>query len=680
MAHKPEGGSGGGDGLCMIDPLVLGGVISDLGTMEAAINAETRGLKAEFEKVGVSVAPVNDLVNLAQWLHGELPMLRRRHAAVVLMETQGMPFSPGTRMLSVPSDPTLAAQRAGEFAARRIRDGLDGKPPGRQGMIDAAAALRKLTAAKRRLNADEVAFLQALYGELGRDVYRVPVNLSDKAAKSAVADGLLLLSNNKLGGGFDKLPAEIRQDLRDTGWRYWNSPNDKATDPLRGKGFPDLARFLLNSDPAGKVASGDEFASGFSRSTVDNLRLQQWLKSEYSEVDPPGEMARTALLSTAEIQQFLNLISRSHKASAELMSDPDAVRILLKHGWEDQGAGFAQLTAWAAKAALDPSSPEFLMAKRATADLINAVTVNGSEDGEPDHMMFMESVKWVRSNPEIAQAFSKLIAANIGDFGDDEPSPVAGPGDEFHLRISTDQRHRFAMLASTDQEARLILRIAAAAYKAGILADPTDAEARSVAGIDAMVIAAAHNAVYYDNVDKADVANQANAAARADDLLVKSIANQLFGEGIGMIPGGKVVGAGKYVLSRIVDEGIMEIPELPPVLPTTVDTDADADGYGVAEGHAGHDLATARLRADPGQAADLPPQLIERDHDGRPGLKDFDRMNSRQRDQLKAWAEQVGGAAYVDTYANKFLDYYAAAKRVDGGEEGIRNWVEAPTR
>jgi hypothetical protein len=116
--RKAEGGSGGsGDGFCMIDPVVLGGVINDLAAMEAAIIAETRGLKAEFELVGLSAGPVNDLVNISHWLRGELPMLRRRHAAAVLLQSQGMQWYPGTRMLAMPEDPDAATQQAADLAA-----------------------------------------------------------------------------------------------------------------------------------------------------------------------------------------------------------------------------------------------------------------------------------------------------------------------------------------------------------------------------------------------------------------------------------------------------------------------------------------------------------------------------------------------------------------------------------
>jgi hypothetical protein len=284
--RKDEGGSHGSlaEGFCMIDPTVLGGVINDLANLEAAIASETKGLKSDFEKVGVSAQPVTELINVAHWLHGELPMLRRRHAAAVLLGSQGMPFAPGTKMLSMPEDPAAATKRAGELAASRLRDALDGKPPGKDGITAAAKVLRQITGKKGRLSADDLAFLQAVYGGLGRAVYRIPDQLgNDNPAKSAFVDALLLLSNDKLGGGLDKMPAEISQDLRDTGWQYWNGPGDKATNPFHGDGFPARSYPETSSRPDWAAPQSTTCASsnGCRRNTPQLHRPNRWPRPRF---------------------------------------------------------------------------------------------------------------------------------------------------------------------------------------------------------------------------------------------------------------------------------------------------------------------------------------------------------------------------------------------------------------
>jgi hypothetical protein len=111
----------------------------------------------------------------------------------------------------------LAAKQAGELAAQQLRDALAGKPTGKDGIVAASNTLREITGSKGR---------------------RVPDQLEeDKTARAAVANGVLLVSND-------------------------NTPSDATTcpDPLRGNGFADLAK--LNHDPESKIAPGTNSAPG----------------------------------------------------------------------------------------------------------------------------------------------------------------------------------------------------------------------------------------------------------------------------------------------------------------------------------------------------------------------------------------------------------------------------------
>lgn len=693
----------------MINPVVLAGVIKDLATLESAITSETKALKSEFDKIGVQATAVNDLRRVGAWLHGQLPMLRRRQAAAALLESQGPVLPPGVDMQSLPEDAGAAFVLAGELAGQRVLDNLDANSSDASEATAAAAAIQRITARKGKLTGDDLAFLHAFYNRLGRGVYRVPGQLGDdKAAKAALVDGLLILSNEKAGGGFKTLPLEIRQDLLDTGWRYWNSPGDKAAAQFKGQGFPDLARFLLNRDPKSTVAPGDEFAVGLARSTVHVRKLQQWLKREYGSTvtgNPPEQMARTPQLNTSEIQQLLGLIGASHKAAADIMSDPEAVRAMFNGAWDDKGAALAGILDWAAKAALDPTSPDFVLAKRATADLINAVTTNGSSSDQTsaDRNMFKDMVAQVQSNPELARAFSKLIAANLADFGAPEPSKTVGPGDEGHLRISTDRRHRFAMLASMDQQARVILKLSATVYKTQASAHPTYTEAKALGFIDALITAAAHNAIYWTHREDADQANRAIAEAQADDAMVKAVAGYVFGSLISWVPlkpgasvatAGKpatpenpvkfdhVVDAGKWVLSWIINDGILSTPEQEKVIPTAIDTSRDATGADVAQNQAAYDIATARLRTDPTgkSVAGLDPRILEHRPGGKLQLKDLENLTDLQRADLQKWAQTEVGVEYLEAYANTFHTSYTSAEKIEDGPTGLTNYVEAPTR
>ena len=683
MARRDEGGrSGNGDGLCMIDPVVLGGVIKDLATMETAITTELKGLKAEFDKVGVSAQPINDLMNVAHWLHAELPMLRRRHAAAVLLANQGMPLAaPGLKMLSMPEDPAAATKQAGELAAARLRDALDGKPPGMDGIVAASNALRQITGRKDKLTPDDLAFLQGMYGGLGRDVYRIPGQLGDdKAAKSAFVDGLLMLSNEKLGGGFDLLPTEIRQDVRDNAWTYWNVPGGKDRDPA--KGFSELAGFLQNRDPQGTISPGKDFAVGIARSIADELRMKEWLKDEYTGgVKPPSEFGNNVYLTKAQGQDLLSLVTMNHEASAELMGNSQFIRLVVGEDWDDDGKAVAGLTSWAVKAAADPSSPEYRLAKEATAELINIVTTNSNDQEDPHSQGFKEALQGMKNNPMIAQAFSRLVAANISDFGEDEPGTLTATGVDGNLEIPTEVRYRFAMLASMDPDARTILQIAAEAYKLTVFTGPHPGSeaATKVAAIDGIIVAAGHNALYYDNVDAADGQNAARKAARADDQARLAVLRQFYDTLAGTVSGGTPIGLAKTALSQLLDDGL-KLPEPATVLPGKVPTDADASGVLVPEARGAHDFADAHLRADGDRGTSgLRPELFKKGADGHPQLKELSEMTGEQRRVLRNWALANGGEGYVSTYASLFARTYGDGEKVDDGQVVMKAFTDDPT-
>jgi hypothetical protein len=686
MALKPERGSGGtlADGLCMIDPVVLRGVINDLATIEAAITAETKGLKAEFDRIGVPATAVNDLTKVAAWLHGELPMLRRRHAAAVLLASQRMEPVPGTKMVSMQEDPALAAKQTGELTATRVLAGLDREPPNRDPAVAAAAAVRQITARKGRLSADDLAFLQAFYGGLGRAVYRVPGQFGDDpAAKSALVGGLLMLSNDKFGGGFDKLPPEIRQDLRDNAWNYWNLPGGKDRDTPPGTGFTELVTFLQNRDPKGTVPPGKQLALGLARSMADEFRIKEWLEDEYggTRTGLPGQMDKNVYLTRSQAQDMLSLVSLNHNADAELMADRAFFRLVLSQDWDDDGKAVADLTNWAAKAAADPTSADYQLAKKATADLINIVTTNGSDEDGPHPQVFQTAANGAKVNPEIARAFSRLVAANISDFGEDDPGSTIASSTKGDLEIPTDKRHRFAMLAAMDPQGRAIMRIASQTYKMAALADRSSEHesALRASAIDGIIIAASHNALYYDNIADSDDKNKARTAQIADEQAVTSILRQFYDTSAGTVSGGTPIGLAKMMLTKLLDEG-MKLPEPAPVLPGKVSTDADATGALVPQARAAHDLAEARLRNDgtPDKTG-LQTELLEPGPNGHPKLKDFADMNGSQRAILRRWAEQNGGADYVKTYTDNFGLLYTDGELVNKGAAALKDYLDSPT-
>jgi hypothetical protein len=371
----------------------------------------------------------------------------------------------------------------------------------------------------------------------------------------------------------------------------------------------------------------------------------------------------------------------SHAASTELMGNGQFVRLVAGEDWGDDGGAVARLTDWAAKAAADPSSPDYELAKKLTANLINVVTKNTKDQDGLHDQVFKEVLQGMQTNPMIARAFSRLIAANIADFGDDEPNTLVATEADGNLDIPTDMRNRFAMLASMDPQGRTILRIAAEAYKLTVFTSPQPGRdaANQVAAIDGIIVAAAHNALYYGEVDAADGQNKAREAARADDEARLAVLRQFYDTLAGTVPGGTSIGLAKTALNQLLDTGL-KLPEPAPILPGKIPTDADAGGVLVPESRAAHDFAQARLRADGnGGTAGLRPPLIETGADGHQRLKELSEMSGAERKALREWAEKNGGERYMSTYAGLFARTYADSEKVDDGQAVMNDFVDSPS-
>ncbi|MEV0581792.1 polymorphic toxin type 17 domain-containing protein [Nonomuraea sp. NPDC050310] len=63
-----------------IDPVQLKGMIGDLDDVKSLINEKTLGLDRDFGRAGLDTKHVTTLRSVADWIHGELPMLRRRQS------------------------------------------------------------------------------------------------------------------------------------------------------------------------------------------------------------------------------------------------------------------------------------------------------------------------------------------------------------------------------------------------------------------------------------------------------------------------------------------------------------------------------------------------------------------------------------------------------------------------
>jgi hypothetical protein len=474
MARKDEGGSGGSNGFCMIDPVVLGGVINDLATMEAAITTEMKGLKTEFEKVGVPTGPIIDLTNVSHWLHDQLPMLRRRHEAAVLLESQGLQFSPGTKMLSMPEDPDVATKQAGDLAVQRVRDALDGKPPGRDGITAAIRAIQRIRDTKGQLNPSDLLFLETFYKGLGKDVYKIPDYLkndnnwiaptrttytpgeivptaldpksrTDMAA--AIVGGLLTLSDERRGGGWTHLPEFIQKAASDP--FKVNVMPDRSWVQRSGRDADELAAFLGHAAPdeRGGVVLSKRLAITAAQSVAAYQQL--------SAIPPPVPYG-----DDETARRFLHLASNNEQAMHDLLTgknmDPpadaagdlydgyktpkDFLVPITTNAWSDDGKAAAETIDWIAdaKRATDPSRRQ--LADEAMDGVVATLTDPSVFSTEMD----IGGGKSVGAhpeigvvNPEFTRSLARDAAASLDQLADPDPKKMIVSARLFTL-IATD--------------------------------------------------------------------------------------------------------------------------------------------------------------------------------------------------------------------------------------------------
>ncbi|GAB3954946.1 hypothetical protein GCM10029976_098320 [Kribbella albertanoniae] len=535
MARKEDGGQA--DGLCMIDHVILGGVISDLVTMESAIGTELKGLKAEFAKVGVSVQPLTDLTNVANWLHGELPMLRRRHAAAVLLASQGMPFSPGSRLISLPEDPATASTDAGNLAAEQVRSGLDGKPGGREGLAAALRAVQLIRLSRGGPSPDDVNFLEAFYEGLGRDVYKVPGYLKDDsrwttplrptytpvgvmpdldagyraALTESVVGGLLHLSDERRGGSWNRLPEFVRKAACDP-WHYPMSPV-----AMGGQKAAELAAFLSHGDD--RSSAGVAFSKQLAITVSESAEALRSIRPPIDDV-----IGRTFLAVAGRNEQAMHdlLTNRSMGMPAEgdanlyagYKGPHEFLTPLTTHAWSDEGKAVSTVFDWIADAKQSKDPQRQALARQAMQGLVTTLA-------DPAVLNRVLDIEWSGReavgavNPEIARSLARDAAAFLTEFSD----PAAKVFTSTAPKMDDGQvvGARFFTLVATDRSAAEAL--AGSIYRYNVngirdeLAHPghVTRHAGRAAQLDIMMNSALHIAALEHTVDKELAAAEASA-------------------------------------------------------------------------------------------------------------------------------------------------------------------------
>ena len=357
----------------------------------------------------------------------------------------------------------------------------------------------------------QVEFLESFFGKLDGNISSTSRGLDDieslsgeekDEVRSILGGGILALSDEKIGGGYDRLPSEIQEIAEGyhdypTGGHPQNTPTDQRRYEAWEKDALELSRMLGSAPETNGVpmVGGKTFSAHLTTTVGDAIGEIDQGDLDPSEKSPNG---KHGVDGEGVLQDLLGVSGRNEEANHMVLTgktsydgeygsdgltdyehpnvdDPATVANILAHDWPDGGKAAAGLIDWIPDAATDDDPDRRRMAAHSTLGLIDGTTgdmeygaiVTGNEDA-------------LGANPHVADSMADVFTGYIIDFGRDqtedglafetgrEDVSLSGEHGEI-LHVPMDQRIRFMELIATDQDAAVKMDAAVNATDAAML-------------------------------------------------------------------------------------------------------------------------------------------------------------------------------------------------------------------
>lgn len=290
----------------------------------------------------------------------------------------------------------------------------------------------------------------------------------------AYGDAILSVSNEELGGRWEDLPQQVRDDIS-------HDPN--LVDGKRpGPEFDRIAQMLQNSNEG--LPPGDTLAAELANSVQHSLYNGQGFTGppgdqDYGFVGVPGEKG---------LGSVLEVVSRNHEATAVLLgTDPadlpndagsgyddftgdvpesfnsgEFVKNVYSYHWDDNGAAAASLTNWMDEAfTAGERSPDYALAEQGYNGLTSTLTSTG-EGG-----IFKDLMDTLGKNSDSAGAANPELIRSLQGVTEHENVLERMAVEESPDQIGRDVR--LSMLIAGDQQAGERMVAAAGAYNGDVL-------------------------------------------------------------------------------------------------------------------------------------------------------------------------------------------------------------------
>jgi hypothetical protein len=512
------------------------------------------------------------------------------------------------------------------------------------------------------LSKGELAYLEAFFGAVDKDLFKMPELLEETGWSEAdkalilggMGGGLLAVSNEKLGGGTGRLPDSVRNFVEAyTGGRGGKpavKPQHHDGDELRA-----LASMFDNLDGMAGMTGGKKFSAAMT------IAVAEHLDGEAGGFSIGEDTARTILgHSTANFEANTAILKGDvqHPYYKEATSEA-VLRGLFGHQWSDGGAGATGIIDWIPRAA---ASDDKELADLATTAAYHLITTTSNDkaqgpwnesayqfftDGYGDIGEFDKAPLGV-ANPLIAQSMGRTAITYI-DYLDspnvDRDSELTlsdkARADDMYLDKGT--RARFIELVMGDKTAGNALGEAAYAKviaEAGDMANWQNwSDARKEALEDGGLIGlidGAYKKVYEDATDdaasEATMDKQHATWVRSASTILKEVVTEIPGvkavKGVGQVLIREALELGKWSPNQVESSGIWQFSDNkgPSEGEREGDPEYEKFGFEVTHSVVENLLADKKSGVDIDDVRAVDSRLVEKGADGEYRLRPADEL------------------------------------------------------
>jgi hypothetical protein len=319
-----------------------------------------------------------------------------------------------------------------------------------------ADAKKKLAAGKgEHLTAGELAYLTALWAGLGPNLEKLGSNSGPQTDFKELGNSLLALSNEKLGGGFNNLPPQVRDlltqsSIKDTTGEISYSGATTHTLSIANEGQWSALTVLLQGTD---IEGGKDFSVNLTH-RVDEII------GAYNQTHPGNSLYNSSgLLNDKDhlsigLQSALAASTRNHDADNVLLTGPEGPKILdhlINFPWNDKGTAASGFVDWIAQdtAAAHASGHEDPRANAAAVRLIQLV--DGGDPKDPNSA-YNKIFNAVGQNSAFSLSFEHIAEQNLNALA--VPASDGGTGVvDGHVQISAEDRRHFLELVAHNDDA-----------------------------------------------------------------------------------------------------------------------------------------------------------------------------------------------------------------------------------